>query len=115
MSRLTSRSPSASNSEEIGHHCTCDTNQFPVRPEDPASQIINLPKTEGTSKELTSWKEIADYPGVTVRTAQKCEGERGLPVRRLTDVKGRVSVDPVELAEWKARNIEKPPWNAGEG
>lgn len=49
------------------------------------------------SKELTSWKEIADYLGVAERTAQKWESERGLPVRRLPGPKGRVSADPADL------------------
>ena len=48
-------------------------------------------------KELTSWKEIGEFLGVSARTAQKWELERGLPVRRLPGLKGRVSADPVEL------------------
>jgi phage terminase Nu1 subunit (DNA packaging protein) len=31
---------------------------------------------------LNSWKEIAEYVGGSVRTVQRWEAERGLPVRR---------------------------------
>ena len=33
--------------------------------------------------ELTSWKEIAEFLEVSVRTAQRWESDGGLPVRRL--------------------------------
>ena len=33
---------------------------------------------------LSSWKEVAAYLDVTVRTAQKWERYRGLPVQRLS-------------------------------
>jgi len=62
------------------------------------------------SKELTSWKEIADYLGVAERTAQKWEIERGLPVRRLPGPKGRVSADSADLDQWKQVTVEKPAW-----
>ena len=51
--------------------------------------------------ELTSWKEIADYLGVTVRTAQMWEQQRGLPVHRLPGPRGRVSAVVQELEQWK--------------
>lgn len=53
------------------------------------------------SHELTSWKEIADHLGVTVRTAQKWENERGLPVRRLPGPRGMVRASVAELEAWK--------------
>jgi hypothetical protein len=34
-------------------------------------------------QELTTWKEIASYLGVGVRTAQEYESQLGLPVHRL--------------------------------
>ena len=37
----------------------------------------------GDSSRLTGWKEIANYLGVTVRTAQLWEKSRGLPIHRL--------------------------------
>ena len=58
---------------------------------------------EGRSREeLTSWKEIAEFLGVSQRTAQKRESEHGLPVQRLPGVKGRVSARTAELEAWKA-------------
>lgn len=44
------------------------------------------------------WKEIADFFGVTVRTAQLWEAERALPVRRLPG--GRVFAQEQELKDW---------------
>lgn len=67
------------------------------------------------SKELTSWKEIADYLGVAERTAQKWESERGLPVRRLPGPKGRVSADPADLDRWKQVTLAKPAWSSRVG
>jgi hypothetical protein len=52
-------------------------------------------------RELTSWKEIASHLDVTVRTAQKWEIDRGLPIRRLPGARGRVSVYLDDLEEWK--------------
>lgn len=49
---------------------------------------------------LTSWKEIAAHFGVTVRTAQKWEAERGLPVERRPGPRGRVYADPAALDAW---------------
>ncbi len=51
--------------------------------------------------DLHSWKEIADYLGVTVRTAQNWEKERALPVRRLPGGRARVLAVAQELDEWK--------------
>ncbi|HWR53484.1 MAG TPA: hypothetical protein VN428_20420 [Bryobacteraceae bacterium] len=51
--------------------------------------------------ELTSWKEIASYLGVSVRTAQLWEEQRGLPVRRLPGPRGRVLLCIAELEAWK--------------
>src|SRR5689334_4174929 len=48
---------------------------------------------ESATHELTSWKEIASYLGVNLRTAQKWEEERNLPVRRLPGGRGRVAAD----------------------
>ncbi|MBI4893113.1 MAG: helix-turn-helix domain-containing protein [Acidobacteria bacterium] len=67
----------------------------PDRPQDPAL--------------LSSWKEIAAYLGVNVRTAQNWEVERGLPIRRLPGGRGRVFISISELDEW----LEKRPEVAG--
>ena len=69
-----------------------------------------MPASGPAHKQLTSWKDIADYLGVSVRTAQKWESERGLPVRRLSGEKGRVWADPALLDRWRQSNQEKPPW-----
>lgn len=61
-------------------------------------------------RELTSWKEIADYLGVNIRTAQKWEKERGLPVRRMPGGAGRVSADPAAFTAWKDATLERPEW-----
>ncbi len=50
---------------------------------------------------LDSWKEIASHLGVTVRTAQKWEAERALPVFRMHGGRGRVSASSVELDQWR--------------
>jgi hypothetical protein len=67
-----------------------------------------LNTTPGERQEFTSWKEIADYLGVTVRTAQKWEEERGLPIKRLPGGRARVLADPAELAAWKSAILDKP-------
>lgn len=53
------------------------------------------------SRELTSWKQIAAHLGVNLRTAQKWERERGLPVRRLPGGHGRVAIDISAIEAWK--------------
>src|SRR5689334_6029709 len=68
--------------------------------------------------DLTSWKEIASVLGVTVRTAQSYERERGLPIQRSTT--GRVSAEREAIAAWQARQ-EQPieqtcfRWPVGKG
>lgn len=57
--------------------------------------------TKPPGQELTSWKEIAEQLGVTVRTAQAWEEKRGLPVRRLPGPRSRVSTTVSALESWK--------------
>lgn len=52
-------------------------------------------------RELTSWKQIAAYLGVSVRTAQLWERERGLPVKRMVGERGRVWATEPEIDAWK--------------
>ena len=52
-------------------------------------------------RELKSWKEIAHHLGVNVRTAQKWEQERHLPVKRPPGGKGPVHATTIALDEWK--------------
>jgi hypothetical protein len=58
--------------------------------------------------QLESWQSIADYLGVSVRTAQKWEIERGLPVSRQPEARGKVSADPAALDQWREATAEKP-------
>jgi hypothetical protein len=59
-------------------------------------------------RELSSWKEISTYFGVTVRTAQNWEVERGLPVRRLPGKRSTVSASAEELDAWRRTAGEAP-------
>ncbi len=56
-------------------------------------------------RELVGWKEIADYLRLNVRTAQKWEAEKGLPVRRYSGEKGRVFSYADEIDAWKEGQI----------
>ena len=69
-----------------------------------------MPHNNPNAGELASWKEIAGYLGVTVRTAQKWERERGLPVHRLAGEKGRVAASTVELESWRRTALERSEW-----
>lgn len=57
---------------------------------------------------VSSWKEIASHFGVTVRTVQLWEAERGLPVHRMPGVKGRVYAYEEELDTWAAGRLSRP-------
>jgi excisionase family DNA binding protein len=59
------------------------------------------PAMSSGSRQLTSWKEIAHYLGINVRTAQKWERERGLPIHRVPGARSRVSADALSLDTWK--------------
>ncbi len=55
----------------------------------------------GTGARLDSWKAIADYLGLEVRSVQRWEAERGLPVHRVPgERRGRVFAYTGELDEW---------------
>ena len=62
-------------------------------------------------KVLSSWKEIAAYLGMGVRTVQRYERECGLPIRRLNG-KDRFSIRayPAELDFWlRQRTTRQTP------
>jgi hypothetical protein len=62
-------------------------------------------------EELSSWKEIAEFLGVSVRTAQRWESEMALPVRRVGGEKGRtVAAYTDELKNWKAKHAPTSAW-----
>jgi hypothetical protein len=71
---------------------------------------MNSPHEEpaGGSTRLVSWKEIAAFFRVTVRTVQNWEAERGLPVHRIPGSRGRVYADTAELLAWQSR-LDSPP------
>jgi len=59
-------------------------------------------QTEKVEAEVAgSWKEIAAFFGVSVRTVQLWEEERGLPVRRHPGGRGRVFAYISELQAWR--------------
>jgi hypothetical protein len=61
-------------------------------------------------QQLSSWKEIADYLGVSLRTAQTWEREKGLPVQRMPGEKGRVVADQAELDQWRRTAFRANSW-----
>ncbi len=59
----------------------------------------------GKSDKLSSWKEIANYLDVEIRTCQRWEQESGLPVHRYTDTpRSRVFTTKNELDMWLNRS-----------
>jgi hypothetical protein len=64
------------------------------------------------NRPLTSWKEIAAHLGKGVRTVQRWERERGLPVRRPSLVDKHIVVAlPEDLDEWlrtRAGPLQEP-------
>lgn len=57
--------------------------------------------SEGKGQRLDSWKAIAQYVGPDVRSAQRWEHERGLPVHRVPGEKGgSVFAYTAELDDW---------------
>src|SRR5579863_2972663 len=57
--------------------------------------------TESANRRLNSWKEIADFLDRDVRSVQRWERERGLPVHRIPGQKGgAVFAYEAELETW---------------
>ncbi len=65
-----------------------------------------IPPVSLGPRHLSSWKEIASYLGVNVRTAQKWERERGLPVRRAAGARSRVSAEAEGVDAWKQQSAQ---------
>ena len=71
---------------------------------------MRLDSSDQRSEVFTSWKEIAVYLGAGVRTVQRWEHDRGLPVRRPTgNPAGIVSASRVELDRWLAARRKAAP------
>ena len=68
-----------------------------------------MPEENRDKAALTSWKEIAGFLGVNIRTAQRWAAQKGLPVRRFPSATGRATADPAELLEWKRQTIKGGP------
>lgn len=69
------------------------------------------------SERLISWKQIARYLGVTVRTAQRWESWEGLPVRRHRhSERSSVYANPEELDRWwnSRTSVSERPKPAGD-
>lgn len=62
---------------------------------------FSLHSQNDKAKLLQSWKEIAGFFEVTVRTVQNWEEERALPVHRMPGAKGRVYAYVDELEAWR--------------
>jgi len=62
--------------------------------------LADLAEQREQQGSLRTWKEIAEYLGVSVRTAQLWEKERGLPVRRMEGVRPQVRALTQDLEVW---------------
>lgn len=60
-------------------------------------------------RSLHTWKEIANFLGVSVRTVQLWEHREGLPIRRPPGQHSQVAADPEELQRWQAVRERRPP------
>lgn len=74
---------------------------MPIRYSHLIGKRWRMPNHERNGKVLSSWKEVADFLGVTVRTAQTWERERNLPIRRAPGIRGRIFADALQLEEWR--------------
>jgi hypothetical protein len=60
----------------------------------------------GCKRRLESWKEIANHLNVTVRTAQKWEAERGLPIQRYGQFdRPKVVAFAEDLDQWRKSTL----------
>ena len=67
--------------------------------------VPEQPERQGPDRVLSSWKAIASYLDVSVRTAQSWQ-ERGLPVQRVPGGRARVSARVSDLERWRASGQE---------
>jgi len=68
------------------------------------------PDSPDPGRLLNNWKEIADYLGVSVRTAHRWEAEAQMPIHRAAT--GHAYAIAEELDRWRRGRVEKPgrPW-----
>jgi hypothetical protein len=64
-----------------------------------------MPEPSPAAEELHTWKEIADYLRVSVRTAKYWEEQQGMPVLRGPGEKSRVWASRSDLQIWRANRI----------
>lgn len=69
-----------------------------------------MEKVPPSRPDLHSWKEVAQYLGCSVRTAQKWEKEKALPVHRMPGTAGQVLAKPEEIDQWKDEVQKHRPW-----
>jgi TolB-like protein/Tfp pilus assembly protein PilF len=71
---------------------------------------MKAPVSTGKGRKLDSWKEIADYLDRDVRSVQRWERSRGLPIYRVPGLKiGGVFAYTAELDEWLHSRRERQP------
>jgi len=81
-----------------------NSNRSPDPQHSEATVAASLAHGDVHQRVLGSWKEIAQFLGKSVRTVQRWECERGLPVHRPSmSLQGVVIALPEELESW-ARN-----------
>jgi len=68
-------------------------------------------QANGRKRLLCSWKEIASYLGLGVRTVQRYERELGMPVRRSeSNSRSEVRALPSEIDSWwLVKTQDEPP------
>jgi len=74
-----------------------------------------MPQFLKPDAEVHGWKEIANFLGVSVRTAQTFEKDLSLPVHRRLGIKAPVYAKVAELDVWKDRQIQLSPKRSDSG
>src|SRR5450755_2494667 len=89
-------------------HASCTTSSDTRRVAGP-SMGLNNQYPAGPGDRLDSWKAIADHLGREVRTIQRWERDRGLPVHRVPGDRGGVFAYTAELDRWLHGHPFDPP------
>jgi hypothetical protein len=73
------------------------------------ASLAEMAKERPIERPLRTWKEIASYLRVSVRTAQNWERDKGLPVRRVLGDKSQVRAVLEELDQWtRDQELSRP-------